>query len=251
MFFYGITDVGKRRTANQDNFIVMRYASDVILAVVCDGMGGANGGNVASSVASTVFRDKMGDVEREHPMFYGMTGDDILASLSSAAKEANRAVHQLAMTDSSLQGMGTTLVGCLVSGEHAYVVNIGDSRLYLTRENEIKQISHDHSYVQYLVDMGKMSLEEAKNSKNKNLITRAVGTERAVESDLFTCDVQAGDMIVLCSDGLTNHVDPQEIGETVSGIKSGDDIQAACESLIASANDRGGLDNITAVILSI
>lgn len=251
MFFYGITDVGKRRTANQDNFIVMRYASDVILAVVCDGMGGANGGNVASSVAATVFRDKMNDVERDNPMFYGMTGDDILAALSSAAKEANRAVHQLSKTDSSLAGMGTTLVGCLVSGVHAYVVNVGDSRLYLARDEEIKQISHDHSYVQYLVDMGKMSQEEAKNSKNKNLITRAVGTERSVESDLFTCDIKAGDMIVLCSDGLTNHVDPIEIGEVVSGIKSGEDIQTACESLIASANDRGGLDNITAVILSI
>lgn len=251
MFFYGITDVGKRRTANQDNFIVMRYSADVILAVVCDGMGGANGGNVASSVASTVFRDKLNDVEREKPAFFGMTGDDILAALASAAKEANRAVHQLAMTDSSLAGMGTTLVGCLVAGDHAYVVNIGDSRLYLAGEDGIKQISHDHSYVQYLVDMGKMSLEEAKSSKNKNLITRAVGTERTVESDLFTCEVKAGDMIVLCSDGLTNHVDPGEIGETVSGIKTCEDIQTACESLVASANSRGGLDNITAVILSI
>ncbi len=251
MFFYGITDVGKRRSANQDNFIVMRYSSDVLLAVVCDGMGGANGGNVASSVASTVFRDKVSEVEREHPAFFGMSGDDILSCLSSAATEANRAVHQLAMTDSSLAGMGTTLVGCIVSGEKAYVVNIGDSRLYLARDEEIKQISHDHSYVQYLVDMGKMSLEEAKNSKNKNLITRAVGTERTVESDLFTCDIKAGDMIVLCSDGLTNHVEPHEIGETVSGIRTGADIQSACESLVASANSRGGLDNITAVVLSI
>jgi len=148
--------------------------------------------------------------------------------------------------------MGTTLVGCVVSGENLYAVNVGDSRLYVVdREGGIRQVSHDHSYVQYLVDMGKMTPEEAKTSKNKNLITRAVGTERKVEIDTFAETVAAGDVAVLCSDGLSNLVEPGEIAEIARRSAEAGDMQAAAEELIRLANDRGGLDNITAVLLAL
>ncbi|MBP3368421.1 MAG: serine/threonine-protein phosphatase, partial [Clostridia bacterium] len=122
---------------------------------------------------------------------------------------------------------------------------------YLVSDGVIKQVTHDHSYVQYLVDMGKLTPEEAKHSRNRNLITRAVGTEKAVECDLFMHGVKSGDCFVLCSDGLTNHVEPFEICDAVADIKDAADTQSACESLIDRANERGGLDNITVVVLSI
>jgi len=252
MLFYGKTDVGKRRSANQDNFTIRKYSDDVLYAVVCDGMGGANGGNIASSMAAGVFGEMLDRNEHETPSFFGMSEEEILAVLKNAAVEANRTVFEKSQEDRLLSGMGTTLVGCIVSGEHAYIVNIGDSRMYLIENDTIEQVTHDHSYVQYLVDNGKITPEEAKNSKNKNLITRAVGTESAVEADLFTCHVKPGTYAVLCSDGLTNHVDPQEICDVVMGeVGEKGDVQAACETLIGYANSRGGLDNITVVILSL
>jgi protein phosphatase len=157
----------------------------------------------------------------------------------------------MAISDPALTGMGTTLVSCLIIGERAYIANVGDSRLYLVSEGVIKQITHDHSYVQYLVDMGKLTPEEAKHSRNRNLITRAVGTEKSVECDLFKHDVKSGESFVLCSDGLTNHVEPFEICDAVADLKDSAAVQSACESLIDQANKRGGLDNITVVVLSI
>ncbi|MBQ8185572.1 MAG: Stp1/IreP family PP2C-type Ser/Thr phosphatase [Clostridia bacterium] len=250
MLFYGKTDVGRRRSENQDNFIIKRYASDVLFAVVCDGMGGANGGSTASSVAMNAFADCLDAAEREHPAFYGMSEDDLLDLLSEAATEANRCVYRLAQTSSALSGMGTTLVGCIVAGEHAYIVNVGDSRLYAIMDGFIEQVTHDHSYVQHLIDNGRMTREEAKVSNVKSWITRCVGTEKTVDPDLFTYDVTPGSYAVLCSDGLTNHVEPTEICDIVDQIGVSGDIQNACESLINCANSRGGSDNITAVVLS-
>ena len=251
MLFYGKTDVGKRRAVNQDNFAVKKYSSDVLFAVVCDGMGGANGGNVASSLAIEAFSSVLDECETNCPSFFGMSEEEIMALLTSAVAKANSAVFDAAQNDSSLQGMGTTLVGCIVAGEHAYVVNVGDSRLYIVDEAGIKQITHDHSYVQYLVDLGKMTADEARQSRNKNLITRAIGTEKTVGADLFSCPIKPGNLAVLCSDGLTNHVEPEEIKNALVSLESGEDIQLVCETLVNCANSRGGLDNITAVILSI
>lgn len=251
MLFYGKTDVGNHRAANQDNFLIRKYSADVLVAVVCDGMGGVNGGNTASRIASGAFYAAVNEAEKSHPLFFGMSEDDIYDVLKKAALEANAAVYGMAAEDPALMGMGTTLVSCLIIGEKAYISNVGDSRLYLVSDGVIKQVTHDHSYVQYLVDMGKLTPEEAKHSRNRNLITRAVGTEKAVECDLFTHGVKSGDCFVLCSDGLTNHVEPFEICDAVADIKDAADTQSACESLIDRANERGGLDNITVVVLSI
>jgi len=250
MLFYGKTDVGQRRAENQDNFIIKRYASDVMFAVVCDGMGGANGGSTASSVAINAFAECLDKAEKEHPAFFGMSQYDLLDLLSEAATEANRSVYRLAQSNSSLAGMGTTLVGCIVSGEHAYIVNVGDSRLYAVSDGFIEQVTHDHSWVQHMIDNGAMTPEEAKRSNRKNQITRCIGIGKTVDPDLFTCSVAPGSYAILCSDGLTNHVEPAEIRDIVDDIGVSGDIQNACESLINCANSRGGHDNITAVVLS-
>lgn len=251
MLFYGKTDVGKRRSANQDDFIIKKYSEDTVMAVVCDGMGGANGGNIASAVASEAFLGVLDEGERENPSFFGMDEEKIIDWLTAAVDVANSAVYEKAEENPSLDGMGTTLVGCILSEDKLYVVNVGDSRLYVVRSWGVEQISHDHSYVQYLVDLGKMTPEEAKHSKNKNLITRAIGTEESVEADAFISTLDCGDTVLLCSDGLSNLVEPAEMSDVVmAGVESGD-LMWVCDRLISLANDRGGHDNITAVLLSI
>ena len=251
MLFYGKTDVGRRRAANQDDFVIRKCSDDTIIAVVCDGMGGANGGNIASAEATAAFMRILDEAERETPSFFGVQEEKLFDLLTAAVDEANISVYDLSADDPSLTGMGTTLVGCIISGDNLYVVNVGDSRLYVFHGDGFEQISHDHSYVQMLVDMGKLSAEEARKAKYKNLITRAVGTERTVTSDVFAAEICHGDTVVLCSDGLTNLVDPEEIAAEVASAAETGDLQTACENLIALANERGGLDNITAVLLSV
>ena len=260
MFFYGKTDVGKRRSANQDNFMIRRYAQDVLYAVVCDGMGGANGGDVASSVAVGAFADVLDRAEAETPSFFGVSGEDLIDLLSAAVTEANRAVYKMASNEPALEGMGTTLVAVLVLGQRIFAANVGDSRLYAADRAGVKQISHDHSLVQEAVDAGRITPEQAKTARNRNVITRCVGTYRTVDPDFFEAEAAPGTILILCSDGLTNHVDPEEIREIVCRsspwpdmpvMMNGEAAQAACESLIALANERGGADNITAVVLSI
>ena len=251
MLFYGKTDVGRRREMNQDDFAVRKYSYDVLAAVVCDGMGGANGGNVASRVAVEIFMKHLDEYEHEHPSFFGESEEDILDCLSAAVTAANRAVYKMASGDASLTGMGTTLVACIIVGEKGYVVNVGDSRLYLIADGEIEQVSHDHSLVQDLIDFGQITLEEAKHHSRRHVITRVVGTYKTVAADLFLCEMKPGTYAVLCSDGLIDLVEPDEICRMVCEIGTNCSIEGACEALIDCANERGGPDNITAVILSV
>ena len=255
MVFYGKTDVGMRRAVNQDNFIIRAYSAEVLTAIVCDGMGGANGGSVASALAAKAFMDVLDRCQKNFPLFVGMNDEELCDMLVEASIEANRAVYRKGNADQSLSGMGTTLVGCLVLPEMIYTINVGDSRMYLTGDGTIRQVTHDHSYVQYLVDIGKLTPEEAKNSRNRNIITRAVGTERTVNADIFStphADFR-GEYIVLCSDGLTNYVEPEEICAVVEKhVDEGEDIlRMACEELVHMANERGGSDNITAVMVAV
>ena len=251
MVFYGATDTGMVREMNQDNFMVAKFAEDALFAVVCDGMGGAAGGAVASSIAAGSYTSLIREREAESPAFMGMSEQDFQTLMAAAVGKANRDVLARAEKERELEGMGTTLVSCVICGSKAYAVNVGDSRLYLIDGKGISQITKDHSYVQYLVDMGKMSSEEAKTAPNKNIITRAVGTEEEIEADFYAFPIPAGSKLLLCSDGLSNQVDQDEIYETVKDIADGEEAKAACEKLIALANGRGGPDNITAVILSV
>lgn len=251
MLFYGSTDVGMRRAVNQDNFIIKKYSDNVITAVVCDGMGGVSGGSIASAIAAESFQKELDNCESTYRLFANLSDEEMEHILISAAEEANHAVYKAGKADSSLNGMGTTLVGCIAMPRRIYTVNVGDSRMYMNAGDGLFQITHDHSYVQYLVDMGKMSKEEARASRNKNLITRAVGTERTVDVDFFITEYDGDAVLLLCSDGLTNHVEEAKLEKIMNGAYSKEGIQEACEKLISCANSRGGTDNITAVAIAI
>lgn len=253
MQFFGMTNIGMKRQVNQDSFLIREYDTG-LLAVVCDGMGGATGGEEASSTATAAFSGytDIGFAPDEGASVAGNTKvltreGQIKDVLLSAARAANNAVFA-ASRENSLEGMGTTLVSAYISDGKVYVVNVGDSRMYIIKDGEITQITHDHSYVQYLVDIGRMTKDEARASTNKNIITRAVGTEAEVETDFFTVDADmSGGHVLLCTDGLTNHLSEEEIAACVSDAA---DPESACAELIDKANKGGGSDNITAVIVS-
>lgn len=251
MLSYGITDVGKRRAANQDNFIIDKRSSSTLLAVVCDGMGGAAGGLEASSIACSVFSDSVeADLDSIEERGKNLTPVLCERILRRGVDFANSAVRRRQAEDPGLAGMGTTLVAALVSGEHIYVANVGDSRLYAINDGVAEQITHDHSYVQLLVDVGRLTPEQAKTSSNRNIITRAVGTSEEVECDVFTIDTLP-DAILLCSDGLTNMLTAEDIGQHFSlTLSSEENVARVCRSLVDSANENGGLDNITAAVVA-
>lgn len=243
----GKSDIGMKRKCNQDSFAVFSK-QDYFCAIVCDGMGGVKGGNVASSLAVKTFASVI------KKAFSLKNADDydessVKSLLVSAVNSANKAVHLKSLTDPELEGMGTTLVavlGCLCG---TFAVNIGDSRLYSQTEGVIRQISTDHSFVQYLIDKGEITPDEAINHPNKNIILRALGVNERVEGDYFRIDNY--DRLLLCTDGLTNHVTDKRIAEIMAGSYAAKppSLRARVERLIAEANDGGGLDNITAVII--
>ena len=259
MYYHGRSDVGKRRANNQDSFTVKEYENGAVLGVVCDGMGGASGGETASSTALKYFTETV-------DMFMAEIGKDgdktdemkIAGMLVDAVEKANKEVIAKANEDVTLEGMGTTLVSSLVLGDRIYTVNIGDSRMYLVDSDKIVQVTHDHSYVQYLVDIGKMTEEEAAESKNKNIITRAVGTDEEIEPDVYLTDVKkaaSSDKIhvLLCTDGLTNHVTKKKILRIINSEEeySENAEEEAVNQLIDTANRNGGSDNITVVLISL
>ena len=248
MNFFGITNIGMKRTVNQDSFIVKEYESG-LLAVVCDGMGGASGGEEASATAVAAFSGYTDiNFAPEGGEVTAVGEEGVRDVLLSGVRAANNAVYAAAKENSFLDGMGTTLVSAFVSEGKVYAVNVGDSRMYIVKGDTISQVTRDHSYVQYLVDIGKLTADEAKTANNKNIITRAIGTEAEVEADFYAVDIGAeGGFVLLCSDGLTNHISEKEI---VSCITEAEDPEAACGELINRANLGGGSDNITAVIIS-
>lgn len=257
MFFYGTTDIGKKRVVNQDNFRIKEYSEDVTLAVVCDGMGGAKGGGVASSLAVSAFIEAIDEHQDKLVSSHSSDDADEIVSdvLLNAVERANDAVFTSAATSNELTGMGTTLVCALVTPKRIYSVNVGDSRMYMANRDAITQVTRDHSYVQYLVDIGKMTPKKAKKSNQRNIITRAVGTESTVEADLYTVNRAVGSkssFILLCSDGLTNLVEPREILSELrshAGVTS-DALKRSATRFVSLANERGGSDNITVVLLA-
>ena len=263
MEYFGLTDVGQKRSVNQDSFCIKEY-DGAVLAVVCDGMGGAAGGAEASGMACSEFVGVMDEHIASKigngPLSRRAVRDMMVEGVSSA----NEVICARSRESEELRGMGTTLVASFVCDGMVYTVNVGDSRMYLVEGGEINQISHDHSFVQYLVDKGKLTPEEARRSINRNIITRAVGTETTVEADFFATKLPSDDSsdyyggespdiqcdnayIVLCSDGLTNHVEPDTIRDVLAS--GSDSVEECTRTLIKMANDGGGSDNITAVVL--
>lgn len=243
MEYWGLSDTGKVRAQNQDVYRIEELDRHTVLAVVCDGMGGARSGNIASRLAIDVFVD---EVVRAYKSSLSQEQTEQL--LVGAVKLANFTVYDQARQFEDFAGMGTTLVAALISGRTATIVNVGDSRCYhITREG-IRQITTDHSLVQMMVDRGDLTAEEAKSYPGKNYITRAVGTEPIVESDIFAIRVDRGDAILLSSDGLHNEVEEQEIlFEVVHGVNNDN----CCQRLLDIANMRGSPDNVTSVLVMV
>ena len=237
----GKTDVGRVRQDNQDDYRAGELPGDAAWALVCDGMGGARGGREASQCACSV-------IERCFQEQYSqcIPGEEE-TFLKKALLSANRFVFQKAMQDEALAGMGTTAVCALVRSGRVYLCHAGDSRAYLFRDGRLTQLTHDHSYVQELVDCGTITVEEAEHHPQKNIITRALGVDYRLDSE-FTCqELQNGDLLLLCSDGLTNAV-PRDQLEQLLGTGSFYDLP---DQLIRTANENGGPDNITALLLSV
>ena len=228
----GITDRGKIRRENQDAFYTWK-GEGYALGLVCDGMGGAKAGNIASAIAARRFAEVVSSMPgRPEPR------------LTRAAELANVAVYQRAKSDDSCWGLGTTLVAGFASDTEAHIINIGDSRCYLIRDQVIRQVSRDHSLVQELVDLGRITPEQARIHPNRNIITRALGTERNVRGDLYVEPLNPGDRLLLCSDGLSNEVQDHEILELMQGTP-----EESCQKLLELALERNAPDNVTVVIL--
>ena len=240
---WGLTDPGCVRKQNQDTYHIQQLDRGSVLCVVCDGMGGAKSGNVASSLAADVF---VQEVQRS--WHSNMDRDKIDQMLCSAVKLANFTVYDQARQIPEFEGMGTTLVAVLVHGSRVTAINVGDSRAYGIDSDGIRQITRDHSVVQMMVDRGEITQEQARTYPGKNLITRAVGTEPIVECDLFHRDMSRGDFLLLCSDGLSNTMDEQEmLFEVVHGVKK----ELCCQRLLNIAKNRGAPDNVTSVLVMI
>ena len=243
MQFWGLSDPGCVRKQNQDAYHMEQLDRNTLLCVVCDGMGGAKSGNVASSLAVDVF---VQEVKRTWKPL--MDQEKVDQMLQSAVKLANFTVFDQAAQFEEFDGMGTTLVAVLIKGKKATVVNVGDSRAYGISRKGIQQISKDHSLVQMMVERGELKPELAKTYPGKNFITRALGTETFVMSDIFHLDGAKGGYILLCSDGLSNMMDDQEIlFEVVHGVNK----QACCQRLLDIAKNRGAPDNVTSVLVLI
>lgn len=241
---WGKTDNGLVRTENQDAYYVDLINEDnIALCVVCDGMGGAKAGGLASSLAAETFVKSV-----KEKLKLNMSAKYIETVARESVLSANRLLYEKSVSDSECSGMGTTLVAVIADGKHAVVANVGDSRAYSIDENNIVRVTRDHSLVEDLLMKGDLTIEEARSHPRKNLISRALGTEETIECDIFTLDIKQGDNILLCSDGLTNPVEDQEIlYEVLHGGKK----ELACDRLIDIANERGGKDNITVVLLEI
>ena len=240
---WGLTDPGCVRKQNQDAYRIEQLDRDTLLCVVCDGMGGAKSGNVASSLAVEVFAE---EIRRSWKR--GMESDLIDQMLRSAVKLANFTVFDQAAQFEEFSGMGTTLVAVLIRGNKATLVNVGDSRVYGINRNGIYQLTKDHSLVQMMVDRGDLTPEVAKSYPGKNLITRAIGTEPMVMCDIYHKEVNKGDYLLLCTDGLSNVMDDQEIlFEVAHGVNK----DHCCQRLLEIAKNRGAPDNVTSVLVLI
>jgi protein phosphatase len=241
MELWGLTDSGRVRRHNQDVFkVLFDEDRDIAVLVVCDGMGGAKAGNVASAIAAEAFMRYMGKCVEDIGSL-----SEMAMKMADAVLEANKAVYQKSTQDDEHYGMGTTLTAALSTGEGEVVVNIGDSRVYHVTQSAITQITKDHSVVEDMIMRGDLTRAEARRHPNKNLITRALGTSEDEEPDVFFLSLAPGEYILLCSDGLSNVVLDSEI---LFELQSGQTARECCEKLMEMALSRGAPDNVTAVL---
>jgi protein phosphatase len=242
----GISDVGRKREHNEDSLLV---ADDLGLYIVADGMGGHQGGGTASRLAVETIRDDVRAARARNGLDTETSLEEspLREVLRGAVEKACRSIFQTAQSDPALQGMGTTVTAVLLGDGSAFVAHVGDSRCYLVRSGAIFQVSEDHSLVNEQLKAGAITPEEARTSRFRNIITRSVGFEEQVAVDLLGLPVRPGDRILVCCDGLSNLVEDGELLEVISGSS----LEEAPQRLVNLANDRGGDDNITVIVLHV
>ena len=233
------TDNGKKRENNQDSHFIGQNTDGTLFAVVCDGMGGAGNGDIASKMAVDYIVNTMMTLYRPN-----MSDLVIKSILVSAVEEANKLIFERAGRDKALSGMGTTVVAALISEEFAYIAHAGDSRAYLINEGGIIQLTRDHSVVQNMLERGEITSLEAENHPKKNLITRALGVEKTVKIDFYQEEFPKGARLLMCTDGLSNYVSAGEIIEICSCCET----EGCSQRLVDRANKNGGGDNITVIV---
>lgn len=236
----GKTDIGLIRETNQDAFRIAVLSDGIGFALVCDGMGGVKGGDQASSAAKRIITS----VIREN-IKPGMLDDELHDLLLRAIFEANQHIYETAQLQPQYTGMGTTALAAIITPSCAYIGHVGDSRLYQLHGGEFYQVTRDHSRVQEMIDLGRITPEEARLRPDRNIITRAVGIAADVDVDLLDLQLSPGDRLLLCTDGLSGLCSDREMGE----ILRTHPIEEVTEQLIAAANRRGGYDNITVVVI--
>lgn len=235
------TDVGIVRSNNQDSYAAGEFQNGVAWAVVCDGMGGNAGGNIASSTAVKSISERITSAYRET-----MTSSSIKNLLVTAITNANFEIYDMAADNLELLGMGTTVVAAIMTKNVLYVAHAGDSRAYLISQDEIRQLTRDHSVVQDLVDRGEITPEQARTHPRKNLITRALGVDESLKVDFTVEDLEGDETLLICTDGLSNMIEPLDIYRMVA---DNPDTEIA-EILVNKANENGGEDNITVVAIT-
>lgn len=235
---FSITDIGRKRKVNQDYVYTSEKPVGILpnLFIVADGMGGHKAGDYASKVTVETMLREITESVSEKPC----------EALGEAIVAANACVHKAAGENPEFEGMGTTVVAATCIGNELHVANVGDSRLYIINRKEIKQITRDHSLVEEMVRMGGLDRDSARNHPDKNIITRAVGVSELVEPDFFSVRLDEEDVILMCSDGLTNMLEDEEIRMLLCGAR---DIVEKAQELVKAANENGGKDNISVILV--
>ena len=238
---YAMTDLGKAREINEDSFYITKDSlSNVQLFILADGMGGANAGEIASHLAITCTKNYIENNFKDTPN----DKESLIQLVASSMEYANMVVYEKATENEEYEGMGTTLEVCLIYNNRAYIGHIGDSRIYRIRKEFMRKLTQDHSYVQKLVQEGTITKEEAEVHPKKNMLMKALGCNAFVEPDVMIKGFQKGDIIIMCSDGLSNMVTEKEIFEVVK-----ENFEIAPKILTDLANQNGGTDNITVITI--
>lgn len=240
MKIFGKTDIGLVRHSNQDAFQKGSYSKDIVWAVVCDGMGGANGGNIASQMAVEQITHQLSSACREH-----ISSNSVKNILVPAVLNANTSIYEYAQKDPELSGMGTTVVLAMVAEQTLYIAHVGDSRAYLLSKNGIEQITKDHSMVQEMVDRGEITEKQARVHPRKNIITRALGVGPKVDVDYYELPFPQDDILLLCTDGLSNYLEPETIHRMAMELN----LEQLTDQLVEQSKELGGRDNITVVAI--
>lgn len=244
--FAAKTDTGQVRAHNED---AIEVSEEHGIAIVADGMGGYNAGEVASRIAATVLKESL-EEQLKHPQFLRSAGSRRIHKLMvESIIHANASIIEAARAEPQFSGMGTTLVAALFHRDKVTVAHVGDSRAYCLRKGELLQLTRDHSLLQEQLDAGLISIEEAQFSQIRNLVTRAMGVDADVQVEIHDHPTEPGDIYVLCSDGLSDMLLEHEIGSMLMDYEGS--LQNACDTLVKKANDNGGRDNISVVLVKV